>query len=179
MSTLYKEDIADVNLDTCNVHRTYGCRLMAEGDENADRFAFRCFRKGQIVSLTNESTSVTGYFIRADGQTVVISGKRSWEKGYVDLPKSCYAVEGNFTLIIKISSPDFTGTMRIVDGTVVNSSNGTFIDPGSVIPSLEDYATAVAEAEEYAEAIGALHISNELIVGKRYRIIVTKDEEET
>ena len=171
---IYREDIVDIELESGTVFRTFMNKAIGEGDANGNRFGFRCLRNGQPVSLTG--STVIGHFIRADGNTVEITGTTNGDTAYVTLPAICYAVEGQFTLAIKLSGGSVTGTIRMVDGTVVNTTNGAVIDPGSVIPDLSDYLEVVEDAEEAAETINGF-ISTELIDGIDYKIIITTTTE--
>lgn len=170
---IYKESIIDIDLENGTIHRSFNNNSIGEGDSNGNRFGFRCRRNGEIVSLNG--TTVIGHFIRADGNTVTINGGAvSGDTAYITLPQACYAVEGKFTLAIKLSGGGVTGTIRMVDGTVVNTTNGTVIDPGNVIPDLADYLAVVEDAEEAAEIINGISIIAELIESNDYNIVITK-----
>ncbi|MBO7661937.1 MAG: hypothetical protein J6U01_01040 [Clostridia bacterium] len=170
---IYREDIVDIELENGTVHRSFMNKTIGEGDIKGNRFGFRCFRNGTPVQL-NGST-VVGHFTRADGTTVQIDGGAvTGDTAYIELPEACYAVEGQFALAIKLSGGGRTGTIRMVDGTVINTTNGTVIDPGNVIPDLSDYLAVIEDAEEAAEIINGISITAELISGEDYRIIVTK-----
>ena len=141
----YKEDFVDIELTTGNIHRSFLPRTIGEGDKLANRFGIRAFRNGEAETLGG---SCTGFFIRSDGGTVTITGTVSGNTAYVDLPEACYAVEGQFALAIKVSGSGATGTLRIVDGVVSNTTTGTIVDPGTVIPSIEDLLDAIEAAVE-------------------------------
>jgi len=165
---IYKNDFVDIDLDTGTVFRSFLNKTLGEGDASGDRFGVRVLRNGAEVDLTG--VSVTGYFIRPNGTTAVISGSRSGSKCYVTIPQSCYAYEGNFTLTIKLSIGSTMVTARIVDGTVVNTSLDTFVDPGGVIPDLTDWTALVSRAEAAAAKIESFNITETQISGTRYRI---------
>lgn len=168
---IYREDIVDIDLNTGTVFRSFMNKALGEGDENANRFGFRCFRNGEPVSLNG--TTVIGHFVRADGETVELDGGAvTGDTAFVTLEKSCYAVEGQFTLSIKLSGGGVIGTIRMVDGTVVNTTEGAIIDPGDVIPDLTEYLEVVEDAEEAAERVNAFSVTAELISGTDYRIVV-------
>ena len=167
---IYREDIIDVELETGTVHRSFANRSVGEGDINGNRFGVRILRNGEEVNLSG--VTVIGYFIRANGTTEVISGSRSGSMCWVELPQACYAVDGNFTLSIKLTDGTVTMTARIVDGTVVNTVIGSIIDPGSVIPDLASFTALVERAEAAAETIEAYSISAVNLTGTRYRIDV-------
>ena len=169
---IFREDIAVIDLECGNVFRSFHNSTIGEGDINGNRFGFRCVRNGEQVSLTG--STVIGHFIRADGTTVEISGgAAAGDTAYVTLPEACYAVEGDFTLAIKLSGGGVTGTIRIVDGTDVNTTNRTIIDPGTVIPDLADYMEAIEDAEAAVDRIEGFTITAELIENDDYEIIVT------
>lgn len=139
----YKEDLVDVELTTGNIHRSYLNRAIGEGDKMANRFGVRAFRGGSPESL---SGTCYGYFIRSDGQTVVIEGTVSGNEAYVQLPATCYAVEGQFALAIKVETSSIAATLRIVDGVVSNTTTGTIVDPGTVLPTIETLLSAIEDA---------------------------------
>ena len=165
----YREDLVDIELTSGQLHRTFANHMLGEGDENCQRYGVRLFRNGEPEDITG--ASAVGYFIRADDQTVVLTGGVNRNVAWVELEKSCFMVEGNFTLSIKITGTDITNTLRVVDGTIVDTVKGAMIDPGNVIPSLADY-TALAEAiEEAAESIEGITIDVSQIEGTRYKLI--------
>lgn len=168
---IYREDIVDIELESGTVFRSFMNKAIGEGDENGNRFGFRCLRNGEPVALG--LTSVIGHFMRADGTTVELTGTVENDTAYVTLEEACYAVEGQYTLAIKLSGGGVTGTIRMVDGTVINTTNGAVIDPGTVIPDLEDYLEAVDDVEAAAEAIAEYSVTVELISGTDYEIVVT------
>lgn len=148
MADLYRSDIVDVDLNK-SLQRTYAGELLATGDKQSNRYGARVFRQGEAVSLTG--CAVTGYFIRPDTETVVISGAVSGNVAYVDLPQACYTNQGNFSLAVKISGSGITQTVRIIDGYIRLTQTDVQIDPGTVIPTLDDLFTQI-EAMEQATA---------------------------
>lgn len=174
---LYHSDIVDIDLNSGTVFRSFANKIIGEGDENANRFGVRLWRNGEPVDAGG-STCI-GYFIRyGDENTVIInSGLFSGQEVYVTLPESCYAYDGGFSLVIKLVGGDVTGTMRIVDGTVVNSLLGSPIDPGNVIPDLSDLMAVIERAEDAADAIAEFSVYAELISGDNYKIIVNDGSE--
>lgn len=173
---VYKEDIVDIDLKTGTIFRSFTNKSIGEGDIKGDRFGVRVLRNGEEVDLTG--VSVSGFFINANGETVEITGStytfRTGSKCGVILPAGCYAVDGNFTLIIKLTVSGVTTTARIVDGTVVNTVLDSILNPGSTIPSLADYETLVERAEAAASTIESFDISATIISGTRYRLSVTE-----
>ena len=141
---IYKEDIVNIELSTGKIFRSFLPTTIGAGDDIANRFGVRAFRDGVAESIGG---SCFGLFIRADGTTVAISnGVVSGNLAYVTLPEACYAVEGQFALAIKCQGGGVTGTLRIVDGVVSRTSTSATVDPGTVIPSIEDLIEAIDDA---------------------------------
>lgn len=168
---IYKENIADVEIETGNVNRSFIHKSIGEGDTNGDRFGVRLRNHGEIVSLVG--ASCIGYFIRPDGITLVINGTIQNNVAYITLPEAAYAKDGNFQLTIKISGDGFAGTMRIVDGTVISTTTGDVRDPSSVIPTTEEMEQFIEDAEQAIDEIDNYSIYAEQITGTRYKIGVS------
>ena len=164
--------IVDIDLDSGSVHRSFAQKTLSEADANGNTYGIRLFRKGQPVNIGG--ATCMGYFIRnGNGDTVTINGGMfSGNEAYVTLPSSCYDYEGAFTLVIKLVGTGWTEAMRIVDGTVVNSVEGSPIDPGSVVPSLDDLMAVIERAEDAADTIADIDIYASQIEGDNYGIVV-------
>lgn len=140
----YREDIANIELSTGVIHRNFLKKSIGEGDKKADHFGVRAYRNGVPENL---SGTCSGLFIRADGETVpVTDGYVSGNLAYVILPDTCYAVEGYFSLAIKVTTANDITTMRIVDGMVSRTSTEVAVDPGEIIPSVEALIDAINDA---------------------------------
>lgn len=154
---IYKTDIVDIELNSGSIHRSFMNRTIGEGDDMANRFGVRVLREGRPENLNNVECS--GYFIRPDGSTIVIDNgvvDSVDSIAYVTLPEACYVYEGSFCLAIKLTGGSVTGTVRIVDGVVSNTSTTTYVDPGTIIPSIEYLIAAIDAAvasipEDYSE----------------------------
>lgn len=91
--------------------------------------------------------TVTANAILADGSTVAISnGVLDGNKVSVVLPQACYAVLGNITIAIKLSYSGTVTTLGCVIGVVYRSSTDTPVDPGTIIPSIQDLITQIQTA---------------------------------
>ena len=141
---IYREDIIAVELESGNIYRSFLSHTIGYGDDDANRFGIRAYRNGEPETLGG---TCAGYFIRADGATIVIAdGVVSGNLAYVTLPEACYAVEGQFSLAIKCQGGGVTGTLRIVDGVVSRTSTNAVVDPGTLIDSVEDLIDAIEDA---------------------------------
>lgn len=152
MAELYRSDIVDVDISK-PLLRTYAGILLATGDKNANRFGANIFRAGEPVDLTG--CTVLAYFIRPNTDTLPVDGAVEGNTAYVDLPAACYTNNGAFSLAIKISSvsgEDITHTVRVVDGYIRLTQTDTLVDPGEVVPTLDDLLAHIADMEEATEA---------------------------
>lgn len=144
MAELYRSEICNVDIEKSLV-RSYVGIVMATGDCLANRFGAVLRRNNDPVDVTG--AAVNGYFIRPNGDTVVCPGVAEGDTVYVDLPAACYTQNGNFSLAIKVSSTDVTQTVRVVDGYIRQTQTETLIDPGEVVPSLDQLFAHIAEME--------------------------------
>ena len=121
MADITQINLVDVELNRGEIHREWISHGIGAEDAKANGFGVRVFRDGQPVSLSG--ASVVGYFKNAAGETITINSGNSvsGNTAYVVLPASCYAIPGIFCLAIKIIGGGVTSTMRIVDGTVMDT----------------------------------------------------------
>lgn len=95
------------------------------------------------------SGGVYGYVIRADGATVVVQGSLSSNKASITLPTSCYAVVGQISIVIKVG----TTTVGACVGYVYRTTTDTIVDPGHVIPSLEELVAQIATMQQLNQTV--------------------------
>lgn len=169
---IYKTDIVDIELNSGTVFRSFAQETLGEGDENANRYGIRLWRNGEPESVGG--SACIGYFIRnANGDTVTINGGLfNGQEAWIELPEACYVYDGGFSLVIKLVGEGITGTMRIVDGTVVDTMIGPPVDPGSVIPDISDLLAVIERAENAADAIADFSIYAQQVEGDNYAIVV-------
>lgn len=139
---IYKSDIVDINLETCNIHRAFLNRTIGSGDSGADHFGIRVFRDGEPVDLTG--VSVQGIFLPPQGSPIAITDGNSvsGNEAYVVLPQACYNYDGQFCLSIKLVGGGVTGTMRIVDGMVDNTHSTGTVAPTETVPTYQEILSA-------------------------------------
>lgn len=110
-------------------------------DNQANRIGVIVTDGGESVSL---SESVTGYVIRQDDATVVVTGGvTGGNRAYIDLPTSAYVVPGLISIVIKVG----TTTVGACCGNVTRSTTDTIVDPGHVIPSISELLAKIAACE--------------------------------
>ena len=137
---VYREDLADIELESGTLHRSFLNRAIGKGDNLANRFGVRLFRNGEPVNVS--LASCQGIFMAPNGQNILISGSSltgvSGNTAWVQLPQACYNVEGQFALAIKVIGDGVTGTMRIVDGTVDNTGTDGAVAPTGTVPTYQE-----------------------------------------
>lgn len=150
MADITRENIVRIDLAKTSLVRNYQPVIIGEGDNSANVFGVEVVRDGSPADLIG--VNVTGYFIRPNRTTVIINGGAPVGNiASVTLPQACYAFDGVFSLAIKLTGGGVTSTMRIVDGAVINTNEGAEIDPGTVIPSIDELLEKIAECEAAAE----------------------------
>lgn len=124
--------------------------LYASDDKNAHIFELSLYRGAEEMDLSGASAQ--GYFIRADGCTVPITGAISGNIVTLTLSEGCYYVVGNFNLIIKVSIGESRKSVFWGNGYVVRSMTDAIVDEKNVIPSLDELLAQIAAAESAAKA---------------------------
>jgi len=135
---IYHQDIADIELNSGSLHRSFLNHSIGLGDAAANRFGVRIFRDGAAETLSG--VTCQGFFRNANGQNIALTsyGTISGNVAYVTLPQACYNVEGVFTLAIKLVGGGVTGTMRIIDGMVDNTNTGSAVAPTGSVPTYQE-----------------------------------------
>ena len=124
--------------------------LYASGDKNAHTFELSIYRNKEPLKI--DGAGVIGYFLRADGYTVPVSGTASGNVAKVTLAESCYTVVGQFNLIIKVTVGSERKAVFWGNGYVTRSQTDSVIDPGKTIPSLDELLAQIAAVEAATKA---------------------------
>lgn len=90
--------------------------------------------------------SVSASVIRADGSTVAVSGALEGNRAYVILPQACYAVPGVISIVIKNTQNSTVTTIAALVANVYQSSTDVVVDPGTIIPSVQNLIAAIEAA---------------------------------
>lgn len=104
------------------------------------------------VNIYNEGTpfnfsgTVSANIIRSDGATVAVSGTVEGNKAYVILPQSAYAIPGTVSIIIKLFDSGVITTVCAIVANVYQSSTDTAVDPGTIIPSIDELIAEIEAA---------------------------------
>lgn len=159
MAEIYRSDIVRVDLDHALLRKYVGA-ILATGDKLGNRFGAEIFRDGQPVDVTG--CGVTAYFMRPGEDAIVLNGTASGSVAYVDLAQACYSKASSFTLTIKISYGGATTALRVIDGYILLTQTDDLVDPGDVVPTLDDLLAQIEAMEQAtAEATTAADAANE------------------
>lgn len=127
--------------------------VMFSADNAGNLVGVEVYDNGQAATLTG---TVMGYVIRADGATLAVTGTLSGNKASIVLPASAYVVVGPLDIVIKIAitntSTTTVGACRVY---VQRSTTDTIVDPGHIIPSLEELLAQIAAMEAGTAAANA------------------------
>lgn len=92
--------------------------------------------------------TVLGYIIREDGKTVMVDGEISGNTAYIVMPESAYAVPGRIQIAIRLINGNTKTVLLAVVGYVTRTSTDAIIDPGHVVPSLEELLAQIDAMEQ-------------------------------
>lgn len=103
-------------------------------------------------------SGITADFLRADDVTVPIEGTAAGNVATVILPAACYAMPGTASLTINCTIDGATTCIGYFIAKVARTSSDSTIDPGTVIPSVEDLINRINEVaetipEDYTELV--------------------------
>ena len=127
--------------------------LMLCGDNNAHTWRVTVLDGGEAAQVTG---SVTGYFVRPDGNTVAVQGGMTGNVASVVLAQACYAQEGDVKAVLRLSvSTGARVTLAALILPVRNVLTDSIIDPGNVIPSLDDLLAQIASMEQLEDDISS------------------------
>ncbi len=142
--SINRRDIVAVDLDA-GMYKDNALRILAYGDDNPEIIGVLPKRSGATVT---DSVSVKGYFVRADGVTVELSGTQDAEthECSVTITDDCLAVEGAFVLAVQLRASEVWRTVRMMEGTVAATRTGQLLENDAVIADLEALRAAVALA---------------------------------
>ena len=122
----------------------YGNGLTFTGDARANVIEVEVLDGGAAASL---SGTVAGAVIRADGNTVALSGALSGGNiCSVTLPQAAYAVPGPIAVFITLVSGSVTTTLLKAIYTNDASNSGSVVDPGTIIPDVNALLAAIESA---------------------------------
>lgn len=114
-------------------------------DQEAHRFRIACTHGDTPAPLAG--ASVSGYFLRADGVTVPISGSVEDNCAVLTLPAACYTRCGRFSLVVKLSLGSTISTIFWGEGAVAASRSDAILDQEDLLPDLTELLAQIDAME--------------------------------
>lgn len=142
------------------------------GDNQGNLIGFEVLDNGSAAELTG---GVTGYIIRADGATVTVVGTLSGgNRCSIILPSSAYVIPGQTSIVVK------NGTMTVgaCVAYVYKTTTDTLVDPGHVIPSIDELLAKIADCEAATAAamkVAMMTVSAEAASGSTPTATLTEE----
>ena len=122
--------------------------LMEVGDTKSHRWQVTVLENGQPVDLTG--ATIVGYFVRSDGYTVPVTGSVSGNVATVLTLQSCTAVKGELCCVMKATLGEITLTLDACVVYVRGDITDAIVDPGHVVPSLQELLAMIDDCEAAA-----------------------------
>ena len=120
-------------------------------DNMANRIEVEVYKHQVLQTVTGD---VMGYVMRDDGTTVFFPGGIEDGKAYIELPEEAYAVIGNVTIAVRVTSGDGQKTtIALVAAYIKRYTTDAYVDGGQVISGVDDL---LANLERIAQAAAVL-----------------------
>lgn len=116
------------------------------GDQYEYRYEVHLTENGQPVDCSGVAVNV--YAIRADGQTVVTTGTGNAQGFSVTLPASMHQVVGRIAVAARLVLENVKHVSWAAEGTVQASTTDVMIDPGHVVPNIDDLLAQIQRMEQ-------------------------------
>ena len=114
-------------------------------DNGGNKITVEVVDNGSPASI---SGGVTGYVIREDNSTVVITGSLSSNRASIVLPASAYAVVGKVSIVVKVGET----TVGACTAYVYRTTTDVIVDPGHVVPTLAELLAKIADCQSATTA---------------------------
>ena len=118
------------------------------GDQQAHCFMVKCYRSQLRQSVDLTGAQVHGYFIRNEKETIFLEGAIADNTATLTLPAACYAVEGSYSLVMKLRLGQVVHTVLWCRGKVTRTSTDAVIDPGQALPTLDELLAQIDLLEQ-------------------------------
>lgn len=120
-------------------------------DNEGTLIGVKCTKDGEPVTL---SGTVSGYIIRGDNQTVIISeGTLDGNKASILIPSTALEAPGLLSIVLRLTDGDTKTTLCAVQTTVVRSRTDTILTPsGQTIYGIDEMLAQIAACESATTA---------------------------
>lgn len=119
-------------------------------DNNSLIVGVRIFNGGAAASLAG---NVVCHVIRdADGGTVTFNGALSGNSVSATLPAACFAYPGPIAVMLQLVTGTVKTTLLKTVYNVAQGSTSTSVDPGSVVPNIDNLLAQIQRMEQATTA---------------------------
>lgn len=131
-------------------------------DNKSNLIGVHVFDGGEPVSSLGGS--ITGWVLRDDGGSVMVTGESNGNDAWIILPEEAYAVPGPVSITIRHTASGETGAARtslaVCTAYVYRTVSDTLVDPGYVLPTMEELIAKVTALESQVDtAMGTISSS--------------------
>lgn len=126
--------------------------VVFEGDSNSYLVGVHVTDGGVVPTLTG---TVSCHVIRPDNATVTFNGTRDGADVSAILPKSALTYPGAIAVVLQVVNGSDIMTVLKAIFTAEQTTTNTIVDPGNVIPSIEELLDKIDEMEEGTERANA------------------------
>lgn len=129
---------------------SYPDLMMTQGDHLGHTWRVQVYSGGRPMDLTGYV--VTGYFDRSDGKMVPVMGTAVGHVASVVLPQSVYVAVGPLTGLLRAGKDGQIITLAAGRWNVRRGPGDEIVDPGHVVPTVEELLTRIGEMEAQTQA---------------------------
>lgn len=128
-------------------------------DNMANKIGVRVLDNG--VAVSSIGGTITGWVLRQDDSSVMVTGESSGNEAWIILPEEAYGVPGPVSIAIRHTASSAEDSPRtslaVCTAYVYRTASDTLVDPGYVLPSLEELIAKVEALESRVEtAMGTI-----------------------
>jgi len=113
-------------------------------DNNAHKVGVKVYSSADTPASL--SGTVSADIVRSDGVTITQSGTLSGNQCSVTIPAAAYAVPGTVVISIKLTDNSVVTTLGVFACEIYDATQGSILDPGTIIPSIESLIIAIERA---------------------------------
>lgn len=126
--------------------------VLQQGDAYANTLIIDVYENGWDKPKAIGGLTVSGYFLRGDGDRVLLEGSTEESKALVELNENCYAYSGSYAAFVRIADGESKTTILRIAGMVEGEGEGAVIDPANRIPSVDDVIAQLENMERATES---------------------------
>ena len=128
--------------------------ILYVGDNKPLRLGVRLYDADGEVDVPDDG--VSGWAIIASGETISpFTGGNDGNKGWIDVPQAALVTPGRVEIFLRITDGNDMTVSLYATGTVKRTTTGTVVNPGTVIPNVDQLNTAAAQCIAATEAAQA------------------------